>query len=69
MLDHTMRVIGGERIARVGDAVVLTARKASTGTWNGEPYTADEWISQLYIQTPNGWRCTFSQKTNASPAD
>jgi ketosteroid isomerase-like protein len=62
---HSMRVIGGERVARVGDAVVLTARKASTGTWEGTPYAADEWISQLWVETPAGWRCAFSQKTDA----
>jgi ketosteroid isomerase-like protein len=62
---HSMRVVGGERVARVGDAVVLTARKTSSGSWDGTPYTADEWISQVYVQTPGGWRCAFSQKTDA----
>lgn len=62
---HSMRVVGGERVVRVGDVIVLTARKASTGSWDGSPYTADEWISQVWVETPAGWRCAFSQKTDA----
>lgn len=62
---HSMRVLGGERLARVGDVVVLTARKASTGSWEGQAYTADEWISQVWVETAQGWRCAFSQKTDA----
>ncbi|HET6743299.1 MAG TPA: hypothetical protein VFH76_30370 [Kribbella sp.] len=60
-----MRVVGGERLARIGDVVVLTALKASTGSWEGNPYSAEEWISQVWVETPAGWRCAFSQKTDA----
>ncbi|MEU4193575.1 nuclear transport factor 2 family protein [Kribbella sp. NPDC026611] len=63
---HSMRVVGGERVAVAGDAVVLTARKASTGSWEGASYAADEWISQVYVPTPAGWRCAFSQKTDVT---
>lgn len=63
---HTMQVVGGERLTRVDSAVILTVRKASSGTWDGTPYTAEEWISELYIPTDNGWRCAFSQKSDAA---
>ena len=62
---HTMTVVGGERVVRAGDIVVHTARMASSGTWDGAPYTADEWISEVYVQTAGAWRCAFSQKTAA----
>jgi ketosteroid isomerase-like protein len=65
LVHHSMRVVGGERLARIGDVVVLTALKASTGSWEGNPYSAQEWISQVWIETPAGWRCAFSQKTDA----
>jgi ketosteroid isomerase-like protein len=64
---HTMTVVGGERVVPAGGAVLLTARKVSSGTWDGAPYTADEWISEVYVQTDAGWRCAFSQKTAALP--
>jgi ketosteroid isomerase-like protein len=63
---HTMTVVGGERVVRAGTVVLLTARKASSGTWDGEPYTADEWISEVYVQLDGAWRCAFSHKTPAA---
>lgn len=60
---HTMAVVEGERVARIGDAVIITARKTSSGTWDGVPYTADEWISEVYVPAGGSWLCAFSQKT------
>jgi ketosteroid isomerase-like protein len=62
---QTMQVVSGVHVAPAGDTVVLTARKASTGSWAGMPYVADEWISQVWQKTSAGWRCAFSQKTDA----
>ena len=59
---HSMDTVDGERVARAGDAVVVTARKASSGTWDGVPYTADEWISDVYVRVDGRWLCAFSQK-------
>jgi uncharacterized protein (TIGR02246 family) len=61
---HSMTVVAGERLARIGDAVVYTARKTSSGTWDGEPYTADQWISEVYVRFDGRWRCAFSQNTD-----
>ncbi|WP_433607633.1 hypothetical protein ACQP2P_33325 [Dactylosporangium sp. CA-139114] len=41
----------------------LTVRKTSAGTWEGSPYVADEWITEVYVRTGEGWRCALSQKT------
>jgi ketosteroid isomerase-like protein len=62
---HTMTVVGGERVVPAADTVVVTARKVSSGTWDGAPYKADEWISEVYVRTDGAWRCAFSQKTAA----
>jgi ketosteroid isomerase-like protein len=60
---HTMTVVGHERLARVGDTFVLTARKASSGAWEGTPYTTEEWITDVYVRVNGQWQCAFSQKT------
>jgi ketosteroid isomerase-like protein len=65
LVHHTMTVVGPERVVRAGDTVLVTARKTSSGEWDGVAYTADEWISELYVPTDAGWRCAFSQKTNS----
>lgn len=59
-----MVTIGDERIVRIGDTVVVTARRSSSGTWEGTPYTTEEWISEILIQGPDGrWPAAFAQKS------
>lgn len=60
-----MTSAGPEHVVHAGDTITLTARKASAGAWEGDPYTADEWITEVYVRTGNGWRCALSQKTPA----
>jgi ketosteroid isomerase-like protein len=59
---HSMSPVGQDRVVRAGDTVVMTARKTSSGSWDGVPYTADEWISEVFVQTDAGWRCVISHK-------
>ncbi len=60
---HTMTAVSPERTVAMGDALLVTSRRVSTGLWEGEPYTADEWISDVWIRDGGSWRCAFSQKT------
>ena len=60
---HSMTVVGEDRVVRAGDTVLVTARKASSGRWDGSPYTADEWISAVFVQVDGSWRCALSHKT------
>jgi hypothetical protein len=61
-----MVVAGGERVSLASDAVLLTARKTSSGTWDGTPYESDEWITEVYVRMGEAWQCAFSQKTAAA---
>ena len=61
-----MTVVGRDRVVVAGGVVVLTSRKASSGTWDGTSYEAVEWISEVYVPAEGTWRCAFSQKTTAS---
>jgi ketosteroid isomerase-like protein len=62
---HTMRTIGSARVAAYGDTVLVTARVASTGSWAGTAYAADEWISDVYVRRNGRWLCALSQKSVA----
>ena len=64
---HTMRTIGVPRVAAYGDTAIMTARKASTGAWDGVPYDADEWISEVYVRQGGRWLCALSQKCPGEP--
>jgi hypothetical protein len=60
----TMETVGDERVARVGDAVVITARRRSTGAWEGTPYGVEEWITAVFARGTDGvWRAGFAQKS------
>jgi hypothetical protein len=62
-----MRTTGPERLARVGDAVVFTARRTSSGTWEGTPYEVEEWISEVFVRSVDGqWRAAFAQKSDVA---
>ena len=63
---HSMTAVGEARVVRAGDTVLVTARKASSGRWSGEPYTADEWITEVYVQVDGSWRCALSHKSPAA---
>ncbi|GAA0934358.1 hypothetical protein GCM10009554_20290 [Kribbella koreensis] len=59
---HTMEIVGEPRVAGHGDSAVVTARKRSTGAWEGVAYAADEWISEVFVRTDGGWSCVLSHK-------
>ena len=63
---HTMRTVTPPRVAVHGDTVIVTSRRASTGSWDGVGYAADEWISDVYVRQNGRWLCALSQKC---PAD
>ena len=59
----SMRLVGAPRVAVHGTLVILTARKASSGTWDGTAYTADEWITEVYVRDRTYWSCVLSHKS------
>jgi len=50
--------------ARVyGDVAVVLAHGTNKGTWQGTPFAADEWVTEIFIRRATGWRCAFSALT------
>ncbi|MEJ3652835.1 nuclear transport factor 2 family protein [Actinomycetes bacterium KLBMP 9759] len=68
LVHHTMTMVGRPRVVAAGGTVLLTARKRSSGTWEGVPYTADEWISEVFVPSAGSWRCALSHKSEARDA-
>ena len=62
---HEMRTMSPPRVAAYGDTVIVTDRVASSGAWQGVAYTADEWISDVYVRQGGRWLCALSQKCPA----
>jgi ketosteroid isomerase-like protein len=66
LVHDSMRMVSQPRIAAYGDAAILAVRKASTGSWDGTLYAADEWISEMYVRRHGRWLCVLSHKSPAS---
>ena len=66
LVHHTMVAPEPPRIVVRGNTAIVTARKLSSGAWDGVPYSADEWITEVYVRDDDGWLCALSHKT---PAD
>lgn len=50
--------------ARVyGDVAVVLAHGTNKGTWQGTEFAADEWVTDVFVRRPEGWRCAFSTLT------
>jgi ketosteroid isomerase-like protein len=50
--------------ARVhGDVAVVLAHGTNRGTWRGEPFGADEWVTDVFLRRGHTWRCTLTALT------
>jgi ketosteroid isomerase-like protein len=62
---ETMQMVGDARIEIYGDTAVLTARVTNNGHYKGQPFGADEWTTDVFRRTENGWKCVLSHITAA----
>ena len=62
---ETMQLVGKARIKVYGDTAVLTARVTNNGHYKGQPFSADEWTTDVFRQTSEGWKCVLSHITTA----
>ncbi|NLU84283.1 nuclear transport factor 2 family protein [Rhodococcus sp. HNM0569] len=56
-------VAGTERIRVYGDTAVRSARVTNTAQFDDETFGADEWTTDVYVRTADGWRCMLSHTT------
>lgn len=46
-----------------GEVAVVLAHGTNAGHWRGTPFAANEWVTEVFIRRPQGWRCAFSALT------
>jgi ketosteroid isomerase-like protein len=51
-----------------GDVAVALSRGRNHGTLLREEFTNDEWISEVFVRGPDGWRCSVTHLTAAVEA-
>ena len=51
------------RVKVYGDIALVTSRGQNTGTWQGQPLEADEWITDGYKKENDQWLCVLTHLT------
>ena len=51
------------RVKVYGDIALVTGRGQNTGTWQGQPLEADEWVTDVYKKENDKWLCVLTHLT------
>lgn len=60
---ETMELVGEARIKIYESTAVLTARVTNNGHYKNQPFSADEWTTDVFRQYENRWLCVLSHVT------
>ena len=63
LLSHTTMTKDILRVKVYGDIALVTGRGRNTGTWQGHPMEADEWITDVYKREEDNWLCVLTHLT------
>lgn len=62
---EAMDLVGEARIQIYGDTAVLTGRVTNNGHYKGQPFSADEWTTDVVVRRNGSWLCVLSHITPA----
>lgn len=51
------------RVKVNGEIALVTGRGQNTGTWQGQSFEADEWVTDVYKKVNENWRCVLTHLT------
>lgn len=63
LLSHTTMTKEILRVKVYGDIALVTGRGQNTGTWQGQPLEADEWVTDVYKKEGDKWLCVLTHLT------
>jgi len=63
VLTHATMTKQVTRVRRYGDVAVVTGRNQNTGTYQGKFMQADEWVTDVFVRSSEGWRCSITHTT------
>lgn len=63
LLSHTAMTKEVLRVKVYGNIALVTGRGQNTGTWQGKPMEADEWITDVYKKENGRWFCVLTHLT------
>ncbi len=63
LLSHSAMTKEILRVKVYGNIALVTGRGQNTGTWQGQPMHADEWITDVYKKENDKWLCVLTHLT------
>jgi ketosteroid isomerase-like protein len=65
--DLTHEMMEGEvkRVRTYGNVAIVNARGRNNGHYKGQAFTADEWITDVFIKRDGRWQCVLTHLTAA----
>jgi len=65
--DLTHEAFKGEisSVRQYGEAAVLTGRVRNNGHYKGQPFSSDEWTTDVFVKRKGTWLCVHSHITTA----
>ena len=60
---EAMRTLGDVSVRVYGDTATLVSRVQNRGAYAGEPFTYDEWSTDVYVRHDGQWRCVLTALT------
>jgi ketosteroid isomerase-like protein len=63
LLSHNTMTKKILRVKVYGDMALVTGRGQNTGSWQGQPMEADEWITDVYKKENDKWLCVLTHLT------
>ena len=51
-----------------GDVAIVIARVRNRGEFEGNPFTLDEWSSDVFVRRGDRWRCSVTHLTSVAAA-
>ena len=63
--DLTHEAFTGDVISvrHYGDTAIVMARVKNNGAYKGQPFSADEWTTDVFVKGDGQWRCVHSHIT------
>ena len=63
LLSHATMTKKILRVKLYDNIALVTGRGQNTGTWQGQPLEADEWITDIYKKENDQWLCVLTHLT------
>jgi ketosteroid isomerase-like protein len=63
LLSHLTMTKDILRVKVYGDIALVTGRGQNTGSWQGQPMKADEWVTDVYKKENDQWLCVLTHLT------